>query len=188
MQLNFDRLYQSIPQSPTSPIVFSRDLTISRIIDVLIIYIFPIVGLLLLIFILVGGFLLLTSGGDPKRAQSARIVLTNAFAGFVVVFSAFWITQMIGIMLGIPDIRNVGTDDAVPQASWTLCIGDYTNCNDFCASIFRQCANSCSSTFCGSPSGVAIGIPPSMVCNTCSLTWPAGNCHGVNSYYCCCRE
>ena len=109
MELNFDRLYQAIPQDPRAPFIFSSNLSISDIINALLVYIFPVVGLLLLIFIVIGGFLFLTSGGDPKKIQSAKAVLTTSFLLFIIVFSAFWITQIVGMILGIPDLYIVGS-------------------------------------------------------------------------------
>jgi len=134
MRLNFDTLYQSIPQSPSAPFIFGRELTLADVINTLITYLFPIVGLLLLVSLIVGGFLLLTSGGDPKRIQVAKSVLTSSFSGFLVVFSAFWITQFIGIMLGVSEIEEVGMElpSPVPPQQWcqnceTMAEGVYAN-------------------------------------------------------------
>lgn len=58
-------------------------------------YIFPIAGILLLLYIVWGGFGYLTSIGDPKKAEAARGKITNAIIGFVIIFTAFWLVQIL---------------------------------------------------------------------------------------------
>lgn len=69
-------------------------------------YVFPIAGLILLIYLLIGGYKLMFSAGNPKAVQAAKGIITNAFIGFIIVFLAFWIVQLIGIILGIESITN----------------------------------------------------------------------------------
>ena len=52
-------------------------------------------GILAVVFVLYGGFLYMTSGGDPERIKKAKRVLTNAAVGLVIILSAFTITQFI---------------------------------------------------------------------------------------------
>ncbi len=79
---------------------------IGDIVNVLITYLFPIAGLLLLLYLLYGGYRYLLSGGNPKSLQEARSVITTALLGFVIVFVAFWLVQIIGIMLGLDVITS----------------------------------------------------------------------------------
>lgn len=69
--------------------------------------VFPIAGILLLLYLLAGGFSLMTSGGDPKAMQSAKGRITSAVIGFVIIFAAYWITQIMGSILGLTDIRGI---------------------------------------------------------------------------------
>lgn len=62
--------------------------------------------IILLVYILYGGFLLLTSAGDPKKMEAAKGTLTNGAIGFVIVFAAYWIVQGIGLILGIGQIQG----------------------------------------------------------------------------------
>lgn len=64
-------------------------------------YVLGIAGLLLLLFLIMAGFQYLTSGGDPKATQSAQSKMTSAVVGFVLLFVAYWLFQIIGILLGI---------------------------------------------------------------------------------------
>lgn len=58
-------------------------------------FIFPIAGILLLLYLVWGGFGYLTSIGDPKKAEAARGKITNAIIGFVIIFAAFWLVQIL---------------------------------------------------------------------------------------------
>lgn len=64
---------------------------------------FWIAGSLLLIYLIIGGYKLMTSAGDPKKAAGAKQTITNAFIGMVVVFVAYWIVQILLTVLGLDD-------------------------------------------------------------------------------------
>jgi len=64
-------------------------------------YLFAGAGLLLLLFLLYGGISLMLSRGDPKAMQSAKEKISGALIGFIIVFAAYWIVQILGRMLGI---------------------------------------------------------------------------------------
>ena len=73
----------------------------------LILFIFPIAGLLLLLYLIFGGYKYMLSRGDPKAMQEARGAITNALLGFVIVFISFWILQLVGIIFGIEQITAI---------------------------------------------------------------------------------
>ena len=52
-------------------------------------------GLILFAFILLGGFKYLTAGGDDKAVQEAKKIITNAIIGFIILFSVFWIMNIL---------------------------------------------------------------------------------------------
>lgn len=58
-------------------------------------FIFPIAGVILLAYLVWGGFEYLTSMGDPKKAEAARGKITNAVIGFLIIFFAYWIVQIL---------------------------------------------------------------------------------------------
>ncbi len=64
-------------------------------------YIFGIAGILLLVYLVLGGFQLMTSRGDPKAVAGAWAKITNAVIGFVIVFVSFLLVRLIGQILGI---------------------------------------------------------------------------------------
>lgn len=80
---------------------------IGDIVSALMIYLFPFAGLLMLLYLLFGGYKYMLSRGDPKALAEAKGAITTALIGFVIVFVAFWIVQIIGIILGIEQITVI---------------------------------------------------------------------------------
>ena len=52
----------------------------------------------------VGAFEIMTSGGDKGKLEGARRRLMTGIIGIVVVIAAIFIVQLIGSIIGIPDI------------------------------------------------------------------------------------
>ena len=105
-QINFDQLYQDLRQSGGS-FTFNKGLSLGAIVSGLLPFIFVGAGLLLLLFLVIGGFGLLTSRGDPKAVEAAKGRITFALAGFIVIFVSYWIMQIIGRVLGIQAIQDI---------------------------------------------------------------------------------
>lgn len=83
--------------------------SVGDVVFALIPYVFVLGGVLLLFYIVMAGYTMLTSGGDPKALQQARGKLTNALVGFLIVFSAYWIVQAMGTVLGLPQFGRIFT-------------------------------------------------------------------------------
>jgi len=64
-------------------------------------YIFAIAGLVLFIYLIIGGFGILTSAGSPDKMKAAQGKITSAIVGFVIIFVSFWLVRIIEIMLGV---------------------------------------------------------------------------------------
>lgn len=60
---------------------------------------FSIAGIFLLAYLVWGGFDYLTSMGDPKKAEAGKGKITNALLGFIIIFVAFWLVQIIDYFL-----------------------------------------------------------------------------------------
>lgn len=58
-------------------------------------------GLAVFIMLLIGGFKYLTSGGDPKKAQSAKDTLSHAILGLVLIIAAWFILRFIEEFTGV---------------------------------------------------------------------------------------
>jgi uncharacterized membrane protein len=70
-------------------------------------YVFAIAGFMLLIYLILGGFGYMTSAGDPKKAQEAKSKITSALIGFLIVFIAYWLTRLIGLVFGVTGISDI---------------------------------------------------------------------------------
>ncbi len=57
-------------------------------------------GLGLLIMLISAGYTIMTSAGDAKKMEEGKQRLTNAIVGFFIVFGAYWLVQILGIMFG----------------------------------------------------------------------------------------
>jgi len=59
-------------------------------------------GLAMFASLIMGGFQLLTSGGDQNKIKAGTGKITLAVVGFLVVFSSYWIIQIAEIIFSIP--------------------------------------------------------------------------------------
>lgn len=59
-------------------------------------------GVVLFIMLILGGFSYLTSGGDPKKVESARNTLTYAIGGVIFIALAYLILKFIEVFTGAP--------------------------------------------------------------------------------------
>ncbi|MBI3980486.1 hypothetical protein HY345_00640 [Candidatus Microgenomates bacterium] len=74
---------------------------LGAVINDLVPYAFVAGGLLLMVFLTVGGFGLLTSGGDPKKIEAGKEKIVASLVGFFIVFGAYWIYILILFILGL---------------------------------------------------------------------------------------
>ncbi len=74
---------------------------LGEVVSRLIIYSLSLAGILLLAFLIKGGFDFLTSAGDPKKMESAKNAITMAVVGFIIIVAAFWITQIVNYVFGL---------------------------------------------------------------------------------------
>ena len=63
--------------------------------------IYIISGIILLVYLVFGGFIMVTSAGVPDEAAKGQKIITNAIMGFVIIFASYWIIQIIEIITGI---------------------------------------------------------------------------------------
>src|SRR5260221_8917349 len=82
------------------------NLNIGTVISALLPYIFTFSGIILLVYIVMGGLQLMLSAGDPKKAESAKAHITNALIGFIIIFFAYWVVRLFGVILGLTGITN----------------------------------------------------------------------------------
>lgn len=69
--------------------------------------VFVIAGIIIFFFILLGGFTMITSAGNPDKQKEGSQMITGAVMGFAVIFGAYWIVQLLELILGV-NILNPG--------------------------------------------------------------------------------
>ena len=81
--------------------ITSRFKDIGAIISKLLPLLYSVAGLILLVMLLWGGFDLLFSGGDQAKMTSAKNRITAAIVGFILIFVAYWLTQLVSFIFGL---------------------------------------------------------------------------------------
>lgn len=64
-------------------------------------------GIGLLLMLVAGGFAYLTSAGDAKKLEQGKQQITNAIIGFLIIFCAYWLVQILGIIFGLDGVTAV---------------------------------------------------------------------------------
>lgn len=82
---------------------------IGSIISLAVKFLFPIAGIILLFYLVAGGFQIMLSSGDPKAMEGGQKKITNAIIGFVIIFIAFWLVVIISKIFGISVISTIFT-------------------------------------------------------------------------------
>ncbi len=75
--------------------------TFGGIITVALPILYFIAGILLMIYLIASGFSYMMSAGDPKKMEAAKAKITAAVVGFILVISAFWLTQIAEYIFGL---------------------------------------------------------------------------------------
>lgn len=95
--------YDDLPDFLKTPGFTFANESLGGVIGQILPYLFVAAGLILLVFIIKGGFQLLTSSGDPKSAAAGQKILTNAVIGFAIVIASYWLYQIIKTISGVPE-------------------------------------------------------------------------------------
>lgn len=64
-------------------------------------FIFPIAGIILFIVLILGGFQMLAGANNSKSLEEGKQRITTAIIGFILLFAAYWIAQLLEIIFGI---------------------------------------------------------------------------------------
>lgn len=65
-------------------------------------------GVVAVVFVILSGFKLITSGGDPKQVDAARKTLTYAIIGLTLIIISFAIIHFIAAATGASCITTFG--------------------------------------------------------------------------------
>lgn len=64
-------------------------------------FIFPIAGIILFVVLVLGGFQMLTGAASSKGMEEGKQKITSAILGFIILFAAYWIAQLLELIFGI---------------------------------------------------------------------------------------
>lgn len=99
--INFGQIRGSVPGFKFA------NRTLGEVVTDLVPWIFALASFVLLLLLLSAGFQYMTSRGDQNAVAAAKAKLTNAFIGFLVIFSAFFIIQIVARILNIPALKGL---------------------------------------------------------------------------------
>lgn len=89
----------------TSPISISGPLvginTIGDLINVLTLFLYPFASLILFFVLILGGYDILMSHGDPEKVKSGRIKITAGIVGYVLLGLSYLISRLLGYIFGV---------------------------------------------------------------------------------------
>ncbi len=67
-------------------------------------YIFA--GFIFLALLIGGGLVVVASGGDAKSTEKGMQTVKTAIAGLLIIFAAYWIIQVVEIVIGQPILKG----------------------------------------------------------------------------------
>lgn len=76
------------------------------LVNLIVTNLFVIAGVIFFLFLIVAGFKFITGG--QKGAEDAKNIVTTALLGFIIMFAAYWIIQIVALLTGvtIPGVSN----------------------------------------------------------------------------------
>ncbi|OIN89015.1 hypothetical protein AUJ59_02790 [Candidatus Beckwithbacteria bacterium CG1_02_47_37] len=80
--------------------LFGTGKTPAQIIEAILPFVFVIAGLILFVMFIFGGFTIFVSAGSPEKMKQGQGMIVNALIGFLVIFAAYWIIQILETTLG----------------------------------------------------------------------------------------
>jgi len=100
---NFDQFNPLVIGGSPKATLFS---TPGGILSELLLYIFPLAGLILFVMIVWGGFEMMTSSVSGKK-DAGRQRVTTAVIGFLLLFATYWIGQLMQAVFGVSFLGNL---------------------------------------------------------------------------------
>lgn len=75
--------------------------TFGMVVSVIVKNAFVLAGIISFILLIFGGFTVIVSAGDAKKAQQGKAAVTGAVTGLLLVLGSFLIVQIIHVITGI---------------------------------------------------------------------------------------
>lgn len=86
-----------INQGNQSGVLVNPGSIITRVIQ----FAFPLAGLILFLMLVLAGFEMMAGSATKKSIEDGKKRATNAVLGFILLFSVYWIAQLIGYIFQI---------------------------------------------------------------------------------------
>lgn len=99
-QIDFQNLIPAVFPNVTG-LPAKTNATIADLLSLVLQYVYIIAGIILFFFLVIAGFSYLTAGGDAKKIESAKGKIGSALTGFIIIFIAYWLTQLVELIFGI---------------------------------------------------------------------------------------
>jgi len=97
---------EDVEINPSDYLVLSDGKKVSEVfstpadmVNLLVRVVFVLVGLILFAMIVFSGFSMI-AGGESDNKEKAKTTMTSALIGFLLIFAAYWIMQIIKILTG----------------------------------------------------------------------------------------
>ncbi len=100
-------LAQNLDQIQSASGVKLSFVNVAGLIENILPYFFYGAGILLLVYLILGGLQMMLSQGDPKAMQAAQAKITNALIGFVIVIFSYVIVVIVGRIFGITSFQLI---------------------------------------------------------------------------------
>lgn len=75
--------------------------TPAGIINKILVFAFPLAGIILFVMLVWGGFEMIYGASTSKAMEAGKNRITAALIGFFLLFSSFWIIQILEVITGI---------------------------------------------------------------------------------------
>lgn len=85
------------------------DIGIADLISIILSNAVAIAGIIVFILFLLGGFSIIMGAGqdNPERTAKGKQAVTAAIIGFIIIFAAYWIIQIIELVTGIRILKPI---------------------------------------------------------------------------------
>lgn len=75
--------------------------TVSGILNPVIKTVYVVSGVIILFGLIAGGLTMIANAGNPEKQQQGSKTLTASVIGFLIVFSSYWIIQVIEVITSV---------------------------------------------------------------------------------------
>jgi hypothetical protein len=106
--MEINKLAVDIGRDFGSPI--GQTVSLGNIVSIVISASFALAGVILLLFLIVGGISIIAGAGNdnPEQMEKGKKAATSAVVGFIIVFVAYWVIRIIEVMTGTDFITAPG--------------------------------------------------------------------------------